>query len=365
MLAYAVEFRIARRSGITLLELMLALALTVLLLVAIAMAVNLHLSMLDARRTNVEEAQLARALFDRISSDLRSSVAYNEVDFDEAARLASGGSLSELGDGLLEGSDAEEGDNPGSKGDDVGEDVLPEEEETEAAQRDIANSLTPATIPGIYGNQYQLQCDISRLPRIEEFEPPDFTDSAKLHDLPSDLKTVAYYLLPDTGEDARRTGGATDNVEINGPAQSTGAWGRGLARRALDRSTTQWAVENGDTSRLDQSGQLLADEVVALEFRYFDGQTWQLEWDSQQQGGLPVAIEVLLAIESAQRRRQGESQVRPANLLDETAQADGLLVFRQIIRIPAARPIDEAAPVDMDGEQTPSPSPSPSGSGPG
>jgi len=43
----------SQRSGFTLLELMLALALTSVVLVAIGMAIDLHLRMLDSRRTSV------------------------------------------------------------------------------------------------------------------------------------------------------------------------------------------------------------------------------------------------------------------------------------------------------------------------
>src|SRR5688500_6057297 len=49
-------------SGMTLLELMLALSLSVVVMGVIAIVIDLHLRTLDTRRTEVEEAQLARAV---------------------------------------------------------------------------------------------------------------------------------------------------------------------------------------------------------------------------------------------------------------------------------------------------------------
>ena len=43
-----------KRSGVTLLELLLALALTVIVMAAIGMAINLHMKTLHSRRPNVE-----------------------------------------------------------------------------------------------------------------------------------------------------------------------------------------------------------------------------------------------------------------------------------------------------------------------
>ena len=43
----------------------------------------------------------------------------------------------------------------------------------------------------------------------------------------------------------------------------------------------------------------LVPEVVGLEFRYFDGQTWSSQWDSWQREALPVAIEVTFHVMSA------------------------------------------------------------------
>ena len=40
----------------------------------------------------------------------------------------------------------------------------------------------------------------------------------------------------------------------------------------------------------------LAVEVSAIEFLYFDGFEWLDSWDSDQQGGLPPAVQISLAL---------------------------------------------------------------------
>src|SRR4029453_9020994 len=71
--------RIGRR-GVTLLELILALSLSVLLLMAINMAITLHFKMLDVRRTNIEEIQVARVTLKLMADDLRGVLLYTAPD---------------------------------------------------------------------------------------------------------------------------------------------------------------------------------------------------------------------------------------------------------------------------------------------
>jgi hypothetical protein len=42
--------------------------------------------------------------------------------------------------------------------------------------------------------------------------------------------------------------------------------------------------------------EVLAPEVTAIQFRYFDGATWSTQWDSVSLGGLPRCIEVTLQL---------------------------------------------------------------------
>jgi len=80
-------------------------------------------------------------------------------------------------------------------------------------------------------------------------------------------------------------------------------------------------------TRALSGGDLVATEVTAVEFAYFDGLIWQLAWDSDQMQGLPLAIRVTLTLSG----------------FDGTAMQpdDGSVAvartFTQIIQLPAGR----------------------------
>lgn len=345
-----------RRDAFTLLEVILALSLSVIVMGGIAWAIHLHLRSLDTRRIEVEQAQLARAVLKMIADDLQSVVAYNTIDFSSVVELAAA-SLHDL-------SGAEIGEGDENFEQDPTEEQNPSEEQSpeddpaeEAEPKDLSADLTPATVPGIYGNQYQLQIDVSRLPRIEDFDPAIQAEFGKLRDLPSDVKTVVYYLQPDTGEAAEDDDqqptlllAETDEPVASSASPGEG-WGRGLVRRALDRSTTQWAIDNGDLSRIDAAGEVLAPEVVGMEFRYFDGQAWLAEWDSEQMGGLPMAVEVAIAIELDDGLPQSDDAPPPTSgELGEISPNRRYRIYHQVIRIPSAVPTFEEEAIETDVE---------------
>jgi hypothetical protein len=272
------------RRGATLLELLLALALSVIVLSAIGAAIEMHLKMLGTRRTQVEETQLARAVLRRIADDLRSAVQYEVLDVSGLKSLAGDALAGAAGidPTMLSGLADQAGVDAGG--------LLGEDEPL-----DIASSVAPPTIPGLYGNQFELQIDVSRLPRIDEyhvlFNPLDTT---QVVDIPSDVKTVAYYLSPDLATTAA-PGALTDPNESE-RIRVTGYAGRGLVRRELDRAVTTWAMNNVNVKDLAQSGKMLAPEVTGLEFRYFDGAEWWPEWNSDARQGLPVAVAIAIEI---------------------------------------------------------------------
>lgn len=63
----------------------------------------------------------------------------------------------------------------------------------------------------------------------------------------------------------------------------------GLSRRELD-------FETPTSPELERFSTMVAPEVVACRFRYFDGSVWRNDWDSIANEGLPVAIEVVLRL---------------------------------------------------------------------
>ena len=146
----------------------------------------------------------------------------------------------------------------------------------------MSESSLPTSEPGLYGNQTQLQVDVSRLPRIDQYQQMMSTDEfGTPSDIPSDVKTVAYYVTA-----------ASNALSTGSPGVSAG----GLMRRELDRAVASFASEQGNTTQLDMHQTPVASEVLAIEFAYYDGTEWLTEWDSSSRGGLPMAVDVRLSL---------------------------------------------------------------------
>ena len=101
----------------------------------------------------------------------------------------------------------------------------------------------------------------------------------------------------------------------------------GLVRQVVSRASSRWASISGDYTDSENAAQLLAPEVVAIEFAYFDGFEWFSEWDSETSGGIPMAVEIALAI---------QSPTISAN--DANA---GLSTYRLVVHLPGAEPYEE------------------------
>jgi prepilin-type N-terminal cleavage/methylation domain-containing protein len=311
-----------RFGGFTLLELLLALALTGIVLYAVAVAVDLNMRLFHKRRSSIEQSQLARTLLRIIADDIRNSVASYEQDLSGVEKL------------LEDSAQAAADDATGGLASDLGLDVNSLLEEDSLNTTDLAAGEAIPDVPGIYGNQYELQIDVSRLPRIEEYQQLLAVDPAiALLDLPSDVKTVTYFV-----QDL----GLALSAESIGPAPALGVSQEqsGLVRREMDRSVTQWALENGNITGIQQNGDVIAPEVVGLELGYFDGYEWRTEWDSEVEGGLPVAIQIILVMQPP----AGPSTVLEPGIVNEST----LTYYRSVVRIPTGRPVEEEELLETD-----------------
>ncbi len=317
----------AVRRGFTLLELLLALALAALVFMAIAMAIDLHLRSIDVGRTETEEAQLARAILRRMADDLRSAVQYQVIDFSSLQSLAAGAGESLAG---LQSEDDFVGSALDSfgMGETMEEDLMSGGMSSGSASLSISSAATPAAVPGVRGTQYELQIDVSRLPRPDEFQGVIALGANASPVLnPSDIKTVSYFLRPPEEN-------LTTASVVPGFSEEESKLG-GLVRREIDRAVALLAAETGDQTLLDATGELIAPEVTGLEFRYFDGSQWLYDWDSEAMGGLPTAVEIALAITPRRFLEEEDSF-----LLGDSASElfPGEVVYRMVVRLPAAKP---------------------------
>lgn len=301
------------KSAFTLLEVILAVSLTAIIATMIASAIDYHLRQLTVRRTQIEEAQIARAVLKQIADDLRGTVVYRPADFSTVEQLSE--SFEDV-EALIAGEESIDEMEAG-------------EELESAANNDLSSSSVVATVPGLFGNDSQLQIDVSRIPRPEEYSLlTDFGDPSEVSTL-GDVKTVSYFIVSDPTQFASSNfagsfGNATDEV-----APSTG-----LARRIIDRAESRWAYENGVGALIDPNVDVFAPEITAIQFAYFDGLEWSTEWDSEQRGGIPVAVEITLVILPAEKRQfntRVEMQSTMAQLTNEE-------VYRLVVHLPSSDP---------------------------
>lgn len=340
-------------------ELILALSLSVVLLMAVGMAVNLHLRSFDARQNMLQESQLARAVLQIIAKDIRSVVVHYEQDVSgvEAmlanATSGAGGDAAAAGGnaagaaggdaGAAAGGDAAGGGTAGGGGAAAGGDAAGgggdagaaaggvDDMGASATTTDLSTTATLPTTPGIYGNQFQLQIDISRLPRQDEYQQAMLANpTAEMVDIPSDVKTVSYFMQTD-GDQA--TASSLDPI-----AAWDGTQSGGLVRRQLDRAVTQWATLNASATSLMQTGDLLAPEVVGIEFQYFDGVEWLMEWDTEYQEALPMAIQIVLMVTT-----MDPNQAETADVLEVES---ATRYYRLVVNVPGGEVATDTTTTD-------------------
>lgn len=310
------------RRGFTLFEILIALGLSVVLMAMIGYAMSFYAETLRERDRDVERTQVVRSVMRMISADLRGCIHPPEFDASALEQMlasaAAGGGAGggrgggQQGEGLAAGDAL--ADDP-----DSGTDGSATEEATGTSEDQLADLSTGTAVlrrPGLIGNQYEIQIDVSRLPRLEEYMPLLLGNTdGSLQDVPSDIKTVSYYVAP--------AGVLNDELGFQPGALSQQPGG--LARRQLDRQTTKYAVENGDVLRLQQSAQLLAPEITSIEFQYWDGAQWLMQWHSDDFGGLPPAVQVRITL------------APPADADPSVAAIPE--IFDMIVRLPAAHPL--------------------------
>ena len=301
------------RNGFTLLELFLTLAMAVVLMTLINSAFQFYARDMDSSDVDMRRTMLASAVMQMIEDDLRATLHPEPLDTSALAELLS--STASVGGGGNSGGGGSAGGAAAGAAteDEAGmEDTAVEEESLETT-----TGVAVLQSPGLIGSQYQLQIDTSRLPRLEEYTILLDSDPGNLMDLPSDLKTVTYYV-----QGAESIGIDDPLAELDGSVVSEGG---GLVRRVLDRSATTYASLSGNLSALSQTGELLAPEVTGIEFSYWDGVTWQIEWNSDELGELPLAIKIQMAM------------VDPM-----VAEADQIpRVFTHIVKLPMGKMIEE------------------------
>ena len=108
----------------------------------------------------------------------------------------------------------------------------------------------------------------------------------------------------------------------------------GIAKLEGDLFGLSTAVETSEESPQLAASKLLAKEVSGLQFRYYDGLSWQESWDSNALNEMPKAIEITLTLrnqEDAGDAFTGSDKDTDPYALPETT-------HRMVVPIPVAEP---------------------------
>ncbi|MCA9024401.1 MAG: prepilin-type N-terminal cleavage/methylation domain-containing protein [Planctomycetaceae bacterium] len=284
------------RRGFTLIEVLVALALTVVLLSAVYASINVSYQLSTAGREQMEQAQLVRALFRTIESDIRSVVFVIQEDATQTDEAA-----------------AEE---------DV--EVVIEKASPDEA---FANESS-----GVFGDSQSLVLHISRPSRIVG----QTTDSPTSH---SDLAAVNYFLAVRgaSGLAGQVAQAAYDGSLLDAPRAGTVT---GLTRLEGDRLLVQHASETGDLETLSTHARILAPEVVSLNFAYWNGLEWTDSWDTIVEGQPPSAIAITLGIVTAEQDIDGVGAKSFSDHIRTTSRVNDVLpkTYRHVVTLPNAQP---------------------------
>lgn len=350
-----------KRNAFTLIELMLALSLIVVATALIGGLMQMYARNFATRGEDIRRQQLARAILNMIAEDLRSVVVNQEFDASVLTQQLGGGGGASGGGGGSSGGASSGGSVTGgagtagsaasaasaaaggqgggqtggssSSGANGGSSNAGSSSGGGAASAQSSASSSNISAPGIYGSQSQLTLDVSRLPRADEYIPPmGSVMSATLTDVPGDIKNVTYFVQSPNAM------GVQDSMDAFNDSMTVASATSGLVRRQLDRAILAYANELGDPSRLNRTGELIAPEVVSLEFSYYDGTQWMTSWDSSTQK-LPWLVQITLGMQSAtgEAKAAMDAGVSLSLLTYEQRQAYGIEVYVLMVAIPGAQ----------------------------
>jgi prepilin-type N-terminal cleavage/methylation domain-containing protein len=326
-----------QRQGFTLLELLLALALTAVVSILIGGLVQLFLINETRGRDTVRQAQMARAILNMIAEDVRTTVRYYPYDtsgldqmLGSAMNNATGGALGALTGGATGGA-TQLGGVPTAGATDPNANASAGSAQTPPTQ--------PTVIPpGIFGSASSIEIDVSRLPRPDEYviQPGNISTGA-LGDMPSDIKTVGYYVQAPRSDGVQDPLASLTSQIATASSGSTAGLSGGLVRRSLDRAVTQYAYEMGNSDQLIRTGEIIAPEVLGIDFSYYGAEGWRTDWDSSTLG-LPSVVKVTIAIQRESKARSNPLApgISLTTLNTSMIQEYGIDLYSMNILIPGA-----------------------------
>lgn len=249
-----------RRPAFTLLEVVIAALLIAILMAAVYQTLFIYRMLFERGETRTEEIQLVRTLTQQFSDDLGGAI--QDPVFTSARSRGSSG----------------------------------------------------ARRFGLFGNSTELRIDVLQIPAFDIAPTPtaeEMEDTTEPHKLQApELRTVYYSYFDSASLDSTlpdaRVGLTRRELDFETPEELDDADSTGFAEvPVLDSEPAEEMPAAPSGSTFDQlldvgtdSSVTWAPEVVSLKFRYFDGSRWRKSWDSLSRKGLPVAVEMTVAVAS-------------------------------------------------------------------
>ena len=345
------RLRTRRRRAFTLLELILSLALAAVVAGLMGSLVQTFLVNQERGQDSVRQAQLARAVLNMIAEDIRTTVRYQPFDVSGLQQLLSSGSggggapsggAPSGGGGAGGGASASGGASGGASAGSGSPSGGSSGGGGSPPPSSGGTSTTPTTAslpPGLYGSSSSIEIDVSRLPRPDEYYPQMSNSlTGSLGDMPSDIKTIGYYVQSPRPDGVQDPLAALSQQATTANGASPTPSNGGLVRRSVDRAITQYAYENGRSDQLLKTGQIVAPEVMAIEFQYFDGTQWLAEWDGSQLG-LPHVVKITIAMQrySFTMSKPITQGIPISSLTKDMMQEFGIEIFSTNTIIPGAQ----------------------------
>ena len=257
--------RLVSRKAFTLLEMVLALAVGMVLLIGLYMALDIHLRSTDAGRSQVDQATVARAVLNKFTIDATNHlpVLPNPVSATASTSSATGAS-----------STASTGTSSTSS--------------TTSSSMGSTSTTTTNVGPfmfnlGVQGGTDWCSIYPGVVPRSNfQVDTADSSGSNSGITQPtdSDLRRIDYWFVYGT------------------PG--------GLARQEVVMVTNTEDLDSMPPSVANESAFIIAHEVMAVSFEYFDGSNWQTSWDGTVLGqdgatpiGPPLAIAITISVRGA------------------------------------------------------------------
>ncbi len=255
------------RSGMTLLEVLLAVSISLVLALGIYQAVVMHYAQADSGREKAARSQIVRGVLGQMQRDMRNIfTGWRPVSKD----------ASQAGDASDDPTTGQEEEESAEQSDGESEPSTSASASPSSSSSSSSSSVTSSPsqfeVPagGVLGLPDAVTLITRRTPAGLDFRQT--LSSGEARPPVSDLRLVRYW--------------------FGSPGAETLDNRMGLVRQEINYVPD---VTAGDDPLSGARTEILAEEIRAVQFRYFDGYGWLTEW-SQASERPPQAIEVTVAL---------------------------------------------------------------------